>query len=154
MSWKMNLEELVAGTGGRVISQIAREFKGVGTDTRADLTDKIFVALVGDNFDANKFLTKAVSAKAAAIITHDAAAAKEIEDQTTIILVDDTLKALQRLGNFWRKKMPATILGVTGTNGKTTTKEFTAAIIGSKLKVQYSKGSFNNHWGVPISLLS
>jgi UDP-N-acetylmuramoyl-tripeptide--D-alanyl-D-alanine ligase len=150
----MSLEELVAGTEGRVLSQSTREFTGVGTDTRADLTGKIFVALKGDSFDANEFLEKAVSAKAAAIVTHDEARAKKLGDTVTVVLVDDTLKALQRLGNFWRRKMPATILGVTGTNGKTTTKEFTAAMIGSKKSVQYSKGSFNNHWGVPISLLS
>ncbi|MES2855057.1 MAG: UDP-N-acetylmuramoyl-tripeptide--D-alanyl-D-alanine ligase [Bdellovibrionota bacterium] len=154
MSWKMNLEELVAGTQGKVISQHTREFSGVGTDTRQDLSGKIFVALKGDTFDANQFLTRAFEANAAAVVTHDISAATVIANSVTVILVDDTLKAIQKLGNFWRRKMPAFILGVTGTNGKTTTKEFTAALIASKKNVQYSKGSFNNHWGVPISLLS
>lgn len=155
--WKMSLEELVAGTEGRVLSQHARTFNGVGTDTRADLSGKIFFALKGDNFDAHDFLPAAATSSAAAIIVHrlpEGDARKILEDKVTIIMVDDTLKALQLLGNFWRHKMKATILGITGTNGKTTTKEFTAGILATKFNVQYSKGSFNNHWGVPISLLS
>ncbi len=151
----MSLEELVAGTEGRVVSQSAREFHGVGTDTRVDLSGLIFFALKGDSFDAHDFLVKAADAKAAALVVHRLPAdAKSLEDRVTIVQVDDTLKALQNLGNFWRHEMKARIVGVTGTNGKTTTKEFAAAILGSKLRVQYSKGSFNNHWGVPISLLS
>lgn len=155
-AWSMSLEELVAGTEGKVVSQVTREFKGVGTDTRVDLSGLIFFALKGDSFDAHDFLQKAADAKAAALVVHrlPADAAKALEDRVTIVQVDDTLKALQHLGNFWRHKMKARIVGVTGTNGKTTTKEFTAAILGSKFRVQYSKGSFNNHWGVPISLLS
>lgn len=155
--WKMTLEELVAGAEGKVLSQIERVFVGVGTDTRADLNGKIFIALKGDSFDAHDFLDKAVEAGAAALLVHrlpETETARAILDRVTVVVVDDTLRALQDLGNFWRHKMKARILGVTGTNGKTTTKEFTAAILGSKFNVQYSKGSFNNHWGVPISLLS
>lgn len=153
--WKMSLEELVAGTEGKVVSQLQRSYSGVGTDTRADLTGKIFFALKGDSFDAHDFLSKATGA--AALVVHrlpDGAERAALEKAVTIIHVDDTLKALQLLANFWRHKMKATVLGITGTNGKTTTKEFTAGILVTKFKVQYSKGSFNNHWGVPISLLS
>ncbi|MES2965948.1 MAG: UDP-N-acetylmuramoyl-tripeptide--D-alanyl-D-alanine ligase [Bdellovibrionota bacterium] len=154
--WKLSLEELVSGTEGRVVSQFSREYRGVGTDTRIDLSGLVFFALKGDSFDAHDFLSKAADANAAALVVHrlSDADAKALENRVTIVQVDDTLKALQLLGNFWRHKMKARIVGVTGTNGKTTTKEFSAAIIGSKLRVQYSKGSFNNHWGVPISLLS
>jgi UDP-N-acetylmuramoyl-tripeptide--D-alanyl-D-alanine ligase len=166
--WQMTLEDLVAGAEGKVLSQHERVFTGVGTDTRADLKGKVFIALKGDVYDAHDFLDKAVSAGAAALLVHRLpASAKSIADRVTVVEVADTLKALQSLGNFWRGKLgreakargaenrPALkILGITGTNGKTTTKEFAAAIIGSRFKVQYSKGSFNNHWGVPISLLS
>lgn len=153
--WRMSLEELVAGTEGRVVSQNEREFSGAGTDTRADLSGKIFVALKGDRFDAHDFLPDAVKAGASALLVHRLPeAAHALQDKVTIVQVDDTLSALQKLGNFWRHKMKARILGITGTNGKTTSKEFAAAVIGSKFNVQYSKGSFNNHWGVPISLLS
>jgi UDP-N-acetylmuramoyl-tripeptide--D-alanyl-D-alanine ligase len=155
--WKMSLEELVAATQGRVVSQLERNFIGIGTDSRADLSGQIFFALKGDAFDAHDFLAQAVKANAAALVVHrlpPADVLKSLEGKTTLIEVGDTLIALQRLANFWRHKMTATILGITGTNGKTTTKEFAAAILETKFKVQYSKGSFNNHWGVPISLLS
>jgi UDP-N-acetylmuramoyl-tripeptide--D-alanyl-D-alanine ligase len=155
--WEMTLEQLVAGTKGKALSQVNKRFTGVGTDTRADLKNQIFVALKGDNFDAHDFLSKAIAAGAAAIIAHrfpNSSELEELKKKSTVIEVDDTLKALQRLGNFWRQQMKAKILGVTGTNGKTTTKEFAAAILSTKWNVQYSKGSFNNHWGVPISLLS
>ncbi len=153
----MTLEQLVAGTKGKALSKVHTRFTGVGTDTRADLKNQIFFALKGDNFDAHAFLSKALSAGAAAVIAHRFPSSSELEEiktKTTVIEVDDTLKALQRLGQYWRQQMKAKILGVTGTNGKTTTKEFAAAMLSEKWKVQYSKGSFNNHWGVPISLLS
>lgn len=154
-NWKMTLEELVAGSEGKVRAQFQREFTGVGTDTRADLKGQIFVALKGDNFDAHDFLPQAVAAGATALLVHRIPEnAQELLNQVTVIQVGDTLKGLQLLGNFWRHKMKAKILGVTGTNGKTTTKEFTASVLEAKFKTQYSKGSFNNHWGVPISLLS
>lgn len=153
--WRMSLEQLVAGAEGRVLSQFQREFTGVGTDTRADLSGRIFIALKGDNFDAHDFLPQAVKAGASALLVHRVPdAAKAVLDQVSVIEVDDTLEALQRLAGFWRHTMKARIVGITGTNGKTTTKEFTAALIGSRKDVYYSKGSFNNHWGVPLSLLA
>lgn len=153
--WKMTLEELLAGAEGHITSVVQKEFSGVGTDTRTDLTGKLFVALQGDNYDAHDFLPAAVKAGAAALLVHRVPDdARELADKVTIVEVNDTLKAFQLLANFWRHKMRARIIGITGTNGKTTTKEFAAALIGSKYSLQYSKGSFNNHWGVPMSLLS
>lgn len=154
-SWKMSLEELVAGTEGRVSSQNERVFSGVGTDTRAVLKGKIFVALKGDTFDAHDFLPQAVQAGAAALVVHRIPdGARASLENTTVVEVPDTLEALQKLGRFWRRKMPAKILALTGSNGKTTTKEFAAELIGSKFQVHASKGSLNNHWGVPMSLLA
>ncbi len=152
----MTLEDLVAGTEGKIVSQGPRVFSGLGTDTRVDLSGKVFFALKGDSFDAHDFLAKAVDARAAALVVHKIPAdvLAGLQGQVTVVQVPDTLLALQKLGRFWRHKMKATILGITGTNGKTTTKEFTAALLETKFKVQYSKGSFNNHWGVPFSLLS
>jgi UDP-N-acetylmuramoyl-tripeptide--D-alanyl-D-alanine ligase len=151
----MSLDELINGSGGEALSRLATEFVGVGTDTRSDLANKIFVALKGDTFDAHDFLPKAVAAGATALLVDRVPEnAVELLQKVTIVKVDDTLKAFQNLGKFWRHKMSARVVAVTGTNGKTTTKEFAAAIIGSRFNVQYSKGSFNNHWGVPMSLLS
>lgn len=154
-SWKMTLKELEEATGGVIRSQVQSKFSGVGTDTRADLTGSIFVALKGESFDAHDFLDKAVEAGAAALLVHRLPANPEkILAKVSVVEVTDTLKALQNLGRFWRRKMPAKIFALTGSNGKTTTKEFAAALIGSVRKVHYSKGSFNNHWGVPITLLA
>lgn len=154
MSWKMMLEELVAATNGKVRSQFAREFQGVGTDSRSQLKNKIFIALKGDAFDAHDFLNQAVASGASALVVHRLPDnAKVVLDQVTVVEVDDTLMALQKLAHFWRQKMRARILGLTGSNGKTTTKEFAAALISSCRDVQFSKGSLNNHWGVPMSLL-
>ena len=157
--WKLTLEELLAATEGYPAGShptgAAREFHGVGTDTRTNLTGKVFVALEGENFDAHNFLPQAVKAGAAALLVHRIPEeARTLVETVPVIKVKNSLKAFQLLGNFWRQKMKARIIGITGTNGKTTTKEFAAALIGSKYKVQYSKGSFNNHWGVPMSLLS
>jgi UDP-N-acetylmuramoyl-tripeptide--D-alanyl-D-alanine ligase len=153
-NWKLTLEEILEATGGDELNTHAEDFSGVGTDTRTDLTGKLFIALKGDNYDAHDFLDKAAQAGATGALVHRLPKSRVGFEQMTLITVDDTLDALQDLGRFWRKKMSARILAVTGTNGKTTTKEFAAAIIGAEKKVQYSKGSLNNHWGVPLSLLS
>jgi UDP-N-acetylmuramoyl-tripeptide--D-alanyl-D-alanine ligase len=153
--WKMSIEELVAGAEGYITSSKQREFCGVGTDTRVDLSGKIFVALQGENYDAHDYLPQAVASGAAALLVHRIPEnAQDLVGQVTIVEVKDTLKSFQLLANFWRHKMRPRVIGITGTNGKTTTKEFAATLIGSKRKVQYSKGSFNNHWGVPMSLLA
>lgn len=154
-AWKMTLQDIEAATGGKILSRVKDEFSGVGTDTRTHLAGKIFVALKGENFDAHDFLDKALNAGAAALIVHRLPKeAHAILEKVSVVEVPDTLKAFQDLGCYWRRKMNAKVLALTGSNGKTTTKEFAAQIIGSKRKVHYSKGSFNNHWGVPMTLLA
>ncbi|MCM2282590.1 MAG: UDP-N-acetylmuramoyl-tripeptide--D-alanyl-D-alanine ligase [Bdellovibrionaceae bacterium] len=157
MVWRMTLQDVLAATGGKALSTHENSFSSVGTDTRARLEGQLFFALKGERFDAHDFLEQAASQGASAIVAHRLPESEELRrltERTTVILVDDTLSALQALGRFWRRRMKARILGVTGTNGKTTTKEFTAAILSTRFRVQFSKGSFNNHWGVPISLLT
>lgn len=149
----ISLTDLIAATNGTALSIKASEFTGIGTDTRVDLSKQIFVALKGDQYDAHKFLAAAVEKGAAALLVHEKPA-PELLGKVTVVLVDDTLKALQKLANFERKKSKSLIVGITGSNGKTTSKEFTAALVATKRKVHYSKGSFNNHWGVPLTLLA
>lgn len=154
MSWNLSIGELLTATHGKALSQTKSNFSGVGTDTRADLTGKLFVALRGEAHDAHLYLDKAVQAGAAGLLVDKLDTKFEnLKDKVSIIEVPDTLKAFQDLGQFWRRKMNLKVVGITGSNGKTTTKEFTAAILSTKFKTHYSKGSFNNHWGVPISLL-
>lgn len=154
MSWNLTLKELVAAVGGQCLSQQADSFTGVGTDTRKNLSDQIFIALKGDSFDAHQFLTQAVQMGAKALVVHDQKIIPEdLKNKVTLVLVPDTLKALQDLGRFWRRKQAFKVIGITGSNGKTTTKGFTQTLLEKKFRTHSSQGSFNNHWGVPISLL-
>ncbi len=149
----MNLNDVVSALRPQVLGEKFKEFSGVGTDTRADLRGQLFIALKGPTYDAHNFLGEAVKAGATGLLVHDRLKAVEFAKQVTVFLVEDTLLGLQDLGNYWRKKNKAKILSVTGSNGKTTTKEFAAAVIGSAKNTYFNKGSFNNHWGVPMSLL-
>ncbi len=150
----LSLTQVLEATGGTVLSTIQTSFSKVGTDTRKDLTDHLFIALKGDSFDAHQYLLKAQAQGATAVLVdHIPESQKEILSLCTVIQVPDTLLALQNLGTWVRRINPAQVLAMTGSNGKTSTKEFTAQILDSHLKVHYSQGSFNNHWGVPFSLL-
>ncbi len=152
---KLNSAQIANWTGAQILSEPNKEFSAVGTDTRVDLTGKLFVALQGDQFDAHQFLGQAAAKNAAGILIHQQTPEIEkIKNNVTVFLVKDTLKALQDLAHHYRKTMKAQILGITGSNGKTTTKEFTAAILSTVKKTHYNKGSFNNHWGVPLTLLA
>lgn len=152
---KWSLAQIAEWTGGKVLSSKTTDFSEIGTDTRKNLTGQIFIALKGDSFDAHDYLDKAVQAGAAALLVHSLPEKFEsLKSQTSIILVNDTLKALQDFSHHYRKSLKTKIIGITGSNGKTTTKEFTAQILGQYKKTHYSQGSFNNHWGVPMTLLS
>lgn len=155
---KLLLADVLTATKGRLLSGQTQEieFKGVGTDTRVDLADQLFIALKGDQFDAHEFVLKAAEQNSAAILVHqqNQQVQELIQQKKCVILVPDTLQALQDLAQFQRRKSPAKIIGITGSNGKTTSKEFSAAVIGAKRKVHIPKGSFNNHWGVPLTLLA
>jgi UDP-N-acetylmuramoyl-tripeptide--D-alanyl-D-alanine ligase len=156
MSWRMSLSDLEQGTGGNTVALSVNEFTGVSTDGRADNRGKVFFALKGEKFDAHDFVNQAIETGARALVVHKPVSSLHLKfplEQLTIVEVKDTLKALQELSHFWRKKSTAKIIGITGTNGKTTTKEFAIQLISAKYPTFASKGSFNNHFGVPISLL-
>lgn len=158
---KWTLEQIQKWTGGKIISQTLSQtqaplqFSEIGTDTRKNLTSQVFIALKGEAHDAHQFLSQAVTQGAALLIVHELLPQFEnLKAQVNILLVSDTLKALQDFAKGYRETLTTKIIGVTGSNGKTTTKEFTAQILGTYKKTHYSQGSFNNHWGVPMTLLS
>ncbi len=154
MACELTLNQVLEATGGEIVSQVVKSFHGVGTDTRENLSQKIFIALKGENYDAHDFLPQAVQNGAKALIVDRLPdSISELKDKVTIVKVGDTLKGLQDLAKFWRKQIKAVVFGITGSNGKTTTKEFLATILSEQFKVHFSRGSFNNHWGVPITLL-
>ncbi len=154
MACEFTIHQVVEATGGRVLSTVEKAFVGVGTDTRDNLQNQIFVALKGDEHDAHKFLAKAAEQGARCLLIHDeAAASPELLQKVSVVLVPDTLLALQAMAKYWRKKLTGKVLAITGSNGKSTTKEFVAAILATQFKVHANRGSFNNHWGVPLTLL-
>lgn len=120
------------------------------TDTRTITNGCLFFALKGDNFDANQFAEKAIEAGAAFAIIDNAEFAKN----DNFILVDDVLTALQELARHHRKQLTIPVIGLTGSNGKTTTKELIRAVLAEHFNVFATKGNLNNHIGVPLSILS
>ncbi|TRX65773.1 UDP-N-acetylmuramoyl-tripeptide--D-alanyl-D-alanine ligase [Carboxylicivirga sp. M1479] len=122
----------------------------VSTDSRGDNTNALFIALKGDNFDGNKYALDVLNKGAAFAIVSDPALAA---NKNTFI-VDDTLQTLQELANFHRRYLEIPIVAITGTNGKTTTKELVAAVLAKKFNIKATSGNFNNHIGVPLTLLS
>lgn len=119
----------------------------VCTDTRALKPGQLFVALKGEYFDGNAFVENALEAGAAAAI-----ASAPFADER-VITVPDTLEALQRLAAYHRQQFSIPVIGLTGTNGKTTTKELIKAVLGAKYKVTATEGNLNNDIGVPLSVL-
>ncbi len=154
MKLDLLLSEIITATGGKCLSDKYDSFISVGTDTRKPLNNQLFVALKGDVYDAHNYLEEAVSAGATGLLVHRLEEKfSALKGKITIILVNDTLIALQKLGQFRREQWNKPIIAITGSNGKTTTKEFTAQILSNYKKVHYNQGSFNNHWGLPLTLL-
>lgn len=129
--------------------------KGVTTDSRKIGGGELFFALKGDNFDGNSFAVKALKDGAAyAVIDSEAVAAENPEYRDRLILVPDTLKALQELAAEHRRRLAIPIIGIVGSNGKTTTKELTSRVLAEKFTVYATQGNLNNHIGVPLTLLA
>lgn len=123
--------------------------QGVSTDTRDIKKDELFIALKGDNFNGNKYAKTAIDNGAKYAIVDE----KKYANDTTIFYVENALLFLQKLAEHHRKRFNIPIIGITGSNGKTTTKELLAAVLSQKLKVHYTQGNLNNHIGVPLTLL-
>ncbi|HBX45794.1 UDP-N-acetylmuramoyl-tripeptide--D-alanyl-D-alanine ligase [Limibacterium fermenti] len=124
---------------------------GISTDSRVCPKDSIFFALKGERFNGNLFATAALK-KGCSYAVVD-----EWEDDAHddhVIVVDNVLACLQKLANYHRRKLKTPIIGITGTNGKTTTKELIATTLSREFKVAYTQGNLNNHIGVPLTLLS
>jgi len=136
------------GTGPR----IPRPLAGVSTDTRAMARGDVFVALIGEHFDAHDFLAAARDAGAAAFVVSDATKAAGLGVPTYV--VPDTLVALGQLATAWRRAWGRSVIAVAGSNGKTSTKELLKAAFGRTLVVHATKGNLNNLIGVPLTLLS
>jgi len=142
---------LPALTGARLLGDAAVEFDGVSTDSRSVAAGALFVALRGEVFDAHRFLADVAAKGVAAVIV------EEVPDGLTVpaIVVPDTLSALGQLANWWRGQFAVPVIGVTGSNGKTTVKEMIAGILAvahGEAGRLATRGNLNNEIGVPLTL--
>ena len=123
----------------------------ISTDSRTVKSGDLFFALKGENFDGNLYAAKAMQLGASLVVVDDPSLTLP---NGKFLLVDDVLSALQKLASDYRRLFDVPVLGITGSNGKTTTKELLAAVISKKYNPLVTKGNLNNHIGVPITLLS
>ena len=130
----------------------------VSTDTRNLPAGCVFFALHGERFDGNKFALQALEQGASLAVIDDPEVFSTLNSQhstlnSQLLLVEDTLLALQDLARAWRRELALPIIGITGTNGKTTTKELLATVLSTKYNLHYTQGNLNNQIGVPLTLL-
>jgi UDP-N-acetylmuramoyl-tripeptide--D-alanyl-D-alanine ligase len=125
------------------------ECSGICTDTRNIQPNTLFVALKGDHFNGNEFATQAIASGASYAIVDEF----EVANNTNIFYVEDSLIYLQQLANYHRNKFDIPVIGITGSNGKTSTKELVNAVLSKKYKTLCTIGNLNNHIGVPLTLL-
>ena len=124
----------------------------ISTDSRTLKHGELFVALRGENFDGHKFVEAAVKTGAVGAIV-DLGWKGKVPDNFTVICVEDTLQAYQTIAANYRKSLPLRVLAITGSNGKTSTKDFAAAVLGRRFRVTKTQGNFNNHVGLPRTML-
>ncbi len=136
----MNIEQLY---------KLFRQSSGVCTDSRAIQPGTLFFALKGETFDGNSFALKAVESGASYAVVDDSS----LPSHERLILVEDVLTTLQQLARRHRRELGLPIIGITGTNGKTTTKELISRVLMTEYSTSFTQGNLNNHIGVPLTLL-
>ncbi|MCX6873890.1 MAG: UDP-N-acetylmuramoyl-tripeptide--D-alanyl-D-alanine ligase [Verrucomicrobia bacterium] len=125
---------------------------GVSTDTRKPAAGAAFFALRGETFDGDRFAADALADGASAVIVHHWRGTPPAH--AAVIVVPNTLLALQRLAGWWRQQLDLPVVAITGSNGKTSTKDFTAAVLSQQFEVSATQGNLNNHLGVPLTVLA
>jgi len=150
--------EVAAATGGALVQgDGAAAARAVSTDSRRPVPDALFVALRGPSFDGARFASQAVSGGARVVLlaraAWDARVCGDLPAEVAVVAVDDPLVALAALAAWHRRRLPARVVGVTGSNGKTSTKEMVAAVLGGAPGVLSTPGNLNNLVGMPLTLL-
>ncbi|MGO1367777.1 MAG: UDP-N-acetylmuramoyl-tripeptide--D-alanyl-D-alanine ligase [Senegalia sp. (in: firmicutes)] len=128
------------------------KINGVSKDTRTIKRDELYIPIIGENFDGHDFIAKAIENGAIASLWDKNHPIPDID--FPFILVDDTLKAVQKLSKEYRDSLDLKVIGITGSNGKTSTKDILSSILKTKYKTYKTKGNLNNELGVPLTLLS
>ena len=145
----LTAEDILRATGGKMLSKNADAFAGLSIDSRTIQEGELFIALKGNRFDGHDFLKNALEKGSGALVQ---TRVDESVPGKTIIQVHDTLEALQKIARYMRLKSNIPIIGVTGSNGKTTTKELIALVLGTRYRVLKNRGNLNNNIGLPLSL--
>jgi len=146
----LTVEEILEATCGELLCGDEREFSGVSIDSRAISRGELFFALKGERFDGHDFLLEALKNGDGAVVDREPDA---LPESRVVIRVKDTLRALQDLAHFYRKRLKAVVIAITGSNGKTTTKEMSYTILSKRFRCVRNEGNMNNHIGLPLSIL-
>jgi len=148
---KLLLNDIIEATDGTLVSKSGTGFcKGVSIDTRTMQKGDLFIAIRGQHFDGHDFVEEAIERGASAVLIAEKI---EAQDKAHVIMVNDTLSALGKLAAWWRNRFTIPCIAITGSNGKSTTKEMISAIVSSKGKVLKTEGNYNNLVGLPLTVL-
>lgn len=152
---ELNLQEIVKATKGALLKEAdVKEIKAVSTDTRKIEEGTMFIALKGENFNGNNYVLEAFNKGAKiAIVDEVKCDLNELKEDVALIKVENTGRALMDLAKFYREKLGLKVVGITGSAGKTSTKDLVAAVLSDKYKVFKTKGNFNNEIGLPLMIL-
>lgn len=152
---ELNLQEIVKATKGALLKEAdVKEIKAVSTDTRKIEEGTMFIALKGENFNGNNYALDAFNKGAKiAIVDEVKCDLNEVKEDVALIKVENTGRALMDLAKFYREKLGLKVVGITGSAGKTSTKDLVAAVLSDKYKVFKTKGNFNNEIGLPLMIL-
>lgn len=148
--------QTIAGYAGATLRQgdPAREVSAINSDSRTLAPGELFLALRGEHFDGHAYVAQAAERGAAGAIVAEDSAGGAPGEGFALLAVPDPLLAYQRIAQAYRDSLPLRVIGITGSNGKTSTKDFAAAVLGRRFRVLKTEGNFNNHIGVPRTLLS
>lgn len=151
---ELNVKEIIKATGGVLLQgDLDTVVKGFSIDTRSLKPGEFFIPLKGENTDGHRFVTEALKKGASGVLVSRDVEGEGLAPERVVIKVRDTLVALQRLSKYHREKIKVKIIGVTGSAGKTTTKDLLASILSISHKTLKTEGNLNNHIGLPLMLL-
>ena len=145
----LTVENIIKATGGELLSENTKTFHRVSIDSRKISEGEVFFAIRGERFDGHDFLEKALLRGSGAVVDRKPGS---LPPGKVIVYVNDTLRSLQDLAHFLRMKLDIPVVAVTGSNGKTTTKEMIYGILSGKFRTLKNEGNLNNHIGLPLSL--
>lgn len=152
---KIKIEDLFDLTSAEIFNPDSYNATSyVSTDTRSIMKDSIFVALKGEKFDGHDFVDQAIAKGATTVIINRSELGRFDHLEIPIVTVDDTAKAYGSLSAIYRARLKARVIAITGSNGKTTTKEILSSLLESKYKVEKTQSNNNNHLGVPLTIFS